>query len=117
MLYAVFSLTGVGCPIKHVTGMSCPGCGMTRAWGAVLRLDFSKAWAYHPLWFLPVPGAALLLFKDRLPRRFFRIALFVIVAAFFVVYAIRMADPDNTVVVFHPKEGLIGRAVSRLFGK
>ena len=31
LLYAVFSLTGVGCPIKHVTGVSCPGCGMTSA--------------------------------------------------------------------------------------
>lgn len=117
LLYAVFSLTGVGCPIKHVTGVSCPGCGMTRAWGAALRLDFAKAFEYHPLWLLPIPGAALLFFKDRLPRRFYRISLFLIIAAFFVVYGIRMADPSDTVVVFRPRNGLVGRALTRLFDK
>ena len=29
-------VTGIGCPIKFWTGVSCPGCGMTRAWLAAL---------------------------------------------------------------------------------
>ena len=28
---ALLLLTGVGCPIRYVTGIPCPGCGMTRA--------------------------------------------------------------------------------------
>ncbi len=116
LLYVVFSLTGVGCPIKYVTGVSCPGCGMTRAWKSLLRLDFAKAAQYHPLWFLPIPGALLFIFRNRIPKKLYRASIFVIVIAFFAVYAFRMADADNTVVVFHPKEGLIGRLIGRLFG-
>ena len=109
LLYAVFSVTGIGCPIKYTTGVSCPGCGMTRAWKHLLQLDFAGATKYHPLWFLPIPGALLLLFRDRLPKKFVRATLAVIVVAFFAVYAIRMADPEDTVVVFRPGDGAIGR--------
>ena len=116
LLYAVLSVAGIGCPIKYLTGVSCPGCGMTRAWKAVLHLDFAGAFSYHPLWILPVPGALLLLFKDRLPKRLYRILLGLIVAAFLVVYAIRMASGDSDVVVFRPSKGLIGRIILRLLG-
>ena len=47
----------------------CPGCGMTRAHLAALRLDFPSAFFYHPLWFLPIPLAAVQLF---FPRGIFR---------------------------------------------
>ena len=113
-LYLVFHLTGVGCPVKFVTGISCPGCGMTRAWGAVLRGDFAAAFRYHPLWILPIPGAALLIFQKRIPKKVFKISIIVITACFFVVYAIRMADSGNTIVVFRPSEGLIGRTILRI---
>jgi hypothetical protein len=41
-----FSL-GITCPIRQLTGIACPGCGMTRATLAVLRFDISTAWSYH----------------------------------------------------------------------
>ncbi|HUG08314.1 MAG TPA: DUF2752 domain-containing protein [Acidimicrobiia bacterium] len=44
------------CPFALATGMACPGCGMTRAAGQLLRGDFAAAIAYHPL----VPAVALL---------------------------------------------------------
>ncbi len=52
----IFWVNFVGfCPIKAVTGIPCPGCGMTRAWLSVLRLDIRKAFAYHPMfWTAPV---------------------------------------------------------------
>lgn len=50
-----WTFLGVGCPIRRVTGMICPGCGMTRAWLAVLRLDISSAFRFHPMfWGVPV---------------------------------------------------------------
>ena len=116
LLYAFFSLVGIGCPIKYTTGVSCPGCGMTRAWHAVLHLDFKKATEFHPLWFLPVPGALLLIFRKKINPKVFRISLLVIAVLFFVVYGIRMADPSNEIVVFRPKKGLIGRLVLKLTG-
>ena len=44
-LYALF----FGCPFYRLTGIPCPGCGMTRAFLAAARLDFGAAFAYHPL--------------------------------------------------------------------
>lgn len=37
------------CPFALVTGIACPGCGMTRAAGYMIRGDLSLALAYHPL--------------------------------------------------------------------
>ena len=47
-LIAVFYLS-FGCPVRLLTGVSCPGCGMTRALFALLKLDFSLAFEMHPL--------------------------------------------------------------------
>lgn len=37
------------CPFALATGMACPGCGMTRAAGHLLRGDLATAVSYHPL--------------------------------------------------------------------
>lgn len=43
------------CPIRSLTGIPCPGCGMSRAWLAALRLDFAEAFSLHPMfWCVPV---------------------------------------------------------------
>ena len=35
LLYLVLEGFGITCPIKFLTGISCAGCGMSRAWIAV----------------------------------------------------------------------------------
>ncbi|MBA3361797.1 MAG: DUF2752 domain-containing protein [Acidimicrobiia bacterium] len=37
------------CPFALITGIACPGCGMTRAAGRLLRGDMAGAIDYHPL--------------------------------------------------------------------
>lgn len=37
------------CPFEYFFGLSCAGCGMTRAVFAFLRLDIADAFYYHPL--------------------------------------------------------------------
>lgn len=113
LLYLALGLIGVGCPIKFHTGVSCLGCGMTRAWISVLRLRFGDAFSYHPLW--PVPLIWLIMFscKKRLDR--FNVWLFkavdiTFIAAFVIVYIMRMADPSDTIVVFEPENGFIYKA-------
>lgn len=56
LLLVFFWVTFVGfCPIKKLTGIPCPGCGMTRAWICVFHLDIAGAFRYHPMfWTLPV---------------------------------------------------------------
>lgn len=110
LLYVVTEALGVTCPIRFLTGVSCAGCGMSRAWLAVLRLDLVQAFRFHPLFWLPAPGALLLLGRRRLPERVFRAGMAVCGALFIVVYLIRLFLPGD-VVVFAPEEGLLWRLV------
>jgi hypothetical protein len=40
------------CPFRRLSGLSCFGCGMTRAWTSLLHGDFVAALQFHP--FAPV---------------------------------------------------------------
>ena len=61
VLYTAMESIGITCPIKFITGISCAGCGMSRAWMAFLHLDIAKAFAYHPLfWLVPIAVIVLL---------------------------------------------------------
>ena len=51
--YGLFcSRTGVGIPciLHQLTGLDCPGCGMTRAVLALARLDIAAAFGYNAIW-------------------------------------------------------------------
>lgn len=53
-----------GCTFRKLTGISCPGCGGTRAAGALLRGDIWGAFQYNLL--LPISLLALLVEYIRL---------------------------------------------------
>lgn len=36
------------CPMVMLTGLPCPGCGMTRAVCSILKGNFAAAWELHP---------------------------------------------------------------------
>lgn len=82
----------ITCPILFVTGIPCPGCGLTRAWLAALRLDFAAAFAYHPM-FWAIPILYLCLWRDgRLfsSPRMNRMLYLVIVLGFWAAWAMRL---------------------------
>jgi hypothetical protein len=110
ILYGFFFLVGVTCPIKFLTGVSCPGCGMSRAEFAFIRGDIRKAFYYHPLFPLPIVVLILLPFREKIPEFIKRIFLLVIIMAFMVVFFWRMFFLDQDIVVFDPWNGLIFRA-------
>jgi hypothetical protein len=39
------------CPVQLLTGFSCPGCGGTRAMGAISTGQFEQAWSLNPITF------------------------------------------------------------------
>ena len=87
----LYSVLGIGCPIKFFTGVSCPGCGMTRAWEAVLHLDFAQAFAFHPLFLLGPLVLVLIVVEPFVPRRAFRGILIAFAVLFVGCWALRMA--------------------------
>ena len=106
-VYLLLEIFGITCPIKWITGISCGGCGMSRAWLSVLRGDFAAAFAFHPLWPVPPAALAMIIFRKKIPQRLFWGTMAVFLVAFVVCYFIRLADPTDTVVTADWKQSLI----------
>ena len=66
---------GVPCPLRTLTGVPCPMCGMSTSVEAVLRLDLHGALAANPAGLVAVAVAVLLLM---LRPRLLRVAVFVV---------------------------------------
>ena len=63
--YLSASILGWGCPVQHFTGVPCPGCGLSRALFALLRLDFAAAFRYNPMIYVLPPVALYVLFGKK----------------------------------------------------
>ena len=107
LLYIAFmTITGIGCPIRWFTGISCPGCGMSRAFISLLRLDFAAAFRYHPM-----------IGSEKTPRRrkLKKFFLAVVIIMFFFVWIFRIfhedsvvrIDPANGVMIKYLKRGIL----------
>ncbi len=62
--YAVFyQLTGIGipCPFHLITGLNCPGCGVTRMLVYIMHLDLGNAFRSNAVLFCMLPFLLLLL--------------------------------------------------------
>ena len=115
LLYLLMSVVGIGCPVKYITGISCPGCGMTRACLSAMRLDLESAFAYHPLWVaLPPVAFLLILFRARKNNKAAAAVLYVSVFVMLLVYIYRLIFTDSDVVVFLPEEGAVYRLIQKL---
>lgn len=112
---AIATVADLSCIIKTFTGISCPGCGMTRACIALTRLDFSDAWYFHPLVFylimvIPLMIVLYLKDKDRLCKRILVFSAVLMLA----VYLYRMIAAQTPVLVFEPENGILGRLFLRI---
>ena len=65
LAYASALLFGWNCPVKYLTGVPCPGCGLSRALAALLRLDFRAAFRFHPMIFVLPPVVLYALFGKK----------------------------------------------------
>ncbi len=117
LAFALFNLLGHGCPIRLFTGVSCPGCGMTRAWLSILRFDFKSAFMYHPLFWIPPVGAALWLFRRKIPNKLFNILTWIAAILFIAVWLIRLFDPKDQIVEFKPTDSLGYRLIRTVTSK
>lgn len=111
VLYTAMESIGITCPIKFITGISCAGCGMSRAWLAFLRLDMAKAFEYHPLFWLPPIAVIVLLCKSKINIKIYKIFIFTIVLMFAIVYICRLIWSGDDIVVFEPQNNILFRII------
>lgn len=45
----------IPCIFHKITGLYCPGCGLTRMLFSIINLDFYQAFRYNPLLFICLP--------------------------------------------------------------
>lgn len=99
-------VSNIPCVSRYLFGVSCPGCGMTRAFFSVLRLDFKQAFYYHPL-FPAVPLVGLMvIFRKKIPKWLFWTLVVLTLAAYLFVFWYRLVYSDHVVVYVDLKEGL-----------
>lgn len=89
------------CPFKIIFKIPCLGCGMTRAYKALLRLDFKTALKMHALFPLPALWAIYLFFKSLffkgkigLSKKIETIAAVITLVLFCIYWAIRLLTSD-----------------------
>ncbi len=118
VLYVSVGAFGVPvCPMVLMTGLPCPGCGMTRAAVLFLKGQWLDAWRMHPfIYALLILAAAAAVFRYGLGRpapgmRPLTTAVLILALAF---YAYRMAKyfPDREPMVYF--EGNALRFVAQL---
>lgn len=66
IIYIFIRVTGLAIPciFRKITGFLCPGCGITRAILAAVKLDFAKAFAYNQFMFIALPALAYIIVKN-----------------------------------------------------
>ena len=101
-----------GCPIRFIFGICCPGCGMSRAVMAVLRLDFEAALHYHPLVFVLPIAVVVYFIRDKIPKKLMTILCTAAILILVTVFVIRLTG-DSPIVYWDLSKG----ALYRLFHK
>ena len=89
---AALYLSGIRCVWDYLFGIKCPGCGMTRAYLALFKLDFKNALAFNPMfWSVPVIFLYIL-FDGKLFKN--KVLNYLLIAAigcgFFINYILRL---------------------------
>jgi hypothetical protein len=79
-----------GCIVQEIANISCPTCGMTRAFLALLNGDIKASFNYHPmLWSVPILILMFLFYEKFFTgkiKNFFVFLLILILAGFFINY-------------------------------
>ena len=73
---AAMYLLQIPCLFQAIFGIPCPGCGMTRAYISLFRLEFAQAFAYNKMfWAVPVCGLFYLFDGKLFPNKWVNAAL------------------------------------------
>ncbi|MCE9589196.1 MAG: DUF2752 domain-containing protein [Planctomycetes bacterium] len=124
-LYAPWSTTGpVLCPLRALTGVDCPGCGLTRSFCAMAHGHLAQAASFHwlgPLFFAcAVAAIPLLLIEAGRKRRiewfhrllFSRRVAYAVAAVLVLHWAVDMvSDTRSGALLSSIKGSLLGQVI------
>ena len=107
LIYLILNVFEMGCPLRFFTGISCPGCGMTRAVLSAIRLNFPMALHFHPLVFLVPLMFIIYLFGYRLKPQYVKSFWIIITVLFIGVYIYRLTFAYNDIVSIDINNGIV----------
>ena len=111
LLGLVLYFVDIGCIFRLFFGVSCPGCGLTRAYRALLKLDLKSAFHFHPLfWTIPI---IIFLYYKKVSDT----ALVPLIIIFIVVYLIRLFNGADDIVTIDITNGLIYKMLFGIINK
>ena len=92
-------ICNIPCPIRWITGISCAGCGMTRAWLSLLQGKITESLYYHPL-ALMIPIILCWWFlKEHLNTSVYKLGNVMFIIIFLVVYIIRLLGKNDLITI------------------
>lgn len=105
--YLIIKLLGLetNCYFKAFFGIPCPGCGLTRAYLALLKGNILGAFYWHPLFLVPLI-AIMYIFNSRIRRNIAGTKFWTVIAVIFIAtWMIRMVllFPNKEPMVFYKK--------------
>ena len=78
------------CPIKAITGLECPGCGITRMFVALFHGNIYQAFRYNPLVFIELPIIFILLVLYKFKKEYRKVIniIFIVLLIITIVYGV-----------------------------
>ena len=112
----LLKILNISCPILKLTGISCPGCGMTRALISALQFNFAKAFYFHPLWLIFIILSVLLIILYIYEKKkMFKLFLGFTIVLFIFTYILRLFLYENDIVNINIEQGLIYQFFHTIF--
>ena len=94
LIILLFIIFFYKCPIYYFFNIPCPGCGITRAYLALLSLDIKGAFHFHPLFFTIAPTILYIAHRNVLKKKLNymteKFYLAVLCVSFLAVYILRI---------------------------
>ena len=114
LVFIVLVIFGYRCPLRYLLGLSCPFCGLTRAFVSILHFDFKQAFYYHLLWPLALVGIIIFILYNlkviKLKKEYIKVFFSFFIISFLIYYFYRLFC-GSKIVYFNFNKSLIYKII------